>query len=156
MAHSFKINSGNKSFAVFNEPLHAGEYIYNKKVKSAYCFANGCNTNIKVGSQSNKLIFDFSNKLNAYPCLNSINKTNLYINLITKLDLENVPVIADFSGNVVPTEIDATNTTPYLTYNIDPSGNLFGNTLCGLNNYVNYMVYTAPETTTNPGYINNL
>jgi hypothetical protein len=155
MAHSFKTNSGNKAFGVFKESQEAGDYIHNKKAKATYCFANGCTTNVKVGSQSKKLLFDLSNKLIAYPCLNSIDKANLYINLITKLDLKDVHVIADFSGNTVPTSIDP-NTYPYLTYNIDPSGNLFGNTVCGFNNYVNYMVYTLPETTTNPGHINNL
>jgi hypothetical protein len=155
MAHSFKTNSGKKAFGVFNEPLEAGNYTYNKKAKSAYCFANGCNTGIKLGSQSNRLLFNMSSKFNAYPCTNSINKTNLYINLITKLDLKNVDVIANFSGNVVPTTIN-TDTLPYLTYNIDPSGNLFGNTVCGFNNYVNYMVYAAPETTNSLEHIDNL
>ncbi len=112
MAHSFKTNSGKKAFGVFNEPQEAGEYIYNKKAKTTYCFANGCTTNVKVGSQSNKLLFDLANKLIAYPCLNSIDKANLYINLITKLDLKGVPVIADFSGNTVPTSID-TSTRNY-------------------------------------------
>ena len=52
MAHSFKTNSGKKAFGVFNEPQDAGEYIHNKKAKSTYCFANGCTTNVKVGSQN--------------------------------------------------------------------------------------------------------
>ena len=50
-----------------------------------------------------------------------------------------VPVIADLSGN---SPIAFTPTfTPYLVYNIDPSGNLFGNSICGINNYVRYMRY---------------
>lgn len=155
MAHSFKTNSGKTAFGVFKESQDAGEYINNKKAKASYCFATGCTTNIKVGSQSNKLLFDLANKLIAYPCTNSIDKTNLYINLITKLDLKGVSVVADFSGNVVPTTINA-SANPYLRYNIDPSGNLFGNTVCGFNNYVNYMVYAAPETTTSLEYIDNL
>jgi len=32
----------------------------------------------------------------------------------------------------------------YTKYTIDPKGELFGNTSCGLNNYVNYMVLTDP------------
>ena len=36
-------------------------------------------------------------------------------------------------------------TRPYLKYNIDPSGNLFGNTVCGINNFENYVV---PNITT--------
>jgi glycogen synthase len=68
----------------------------------------------------------------------------LNINLITKLDLKGVPVIANFVTNLVPTTIE-NDAIPYLDYNIDPSGNLFGNTICGVNNFVHYMVYN-PNT----------
>ena len=69
-------------------------------------------------------------------------------NLITKLDLTDVPVI-------LPTTI-TTVTDPYKYYNIDPSGNLFGNTICGIDNWEKYMVYDASYNTLNPGHINNL
>ena len=66
----------------------------------------------------------------------------------------NIPVIQDASGNV-PTTI-TTTAIPYLRYNIDPSGNLFGNTICGIDNWENYMVYDASYNKLNPIYINNL
>lgn len=137
MAHSFKSNSGKKTFGVFIEPLAAGEYIYNKKAKATYCNANNCPIN---SSESNLLLYKRANNINNFPCKNIINKANLNINLITKLNLKDVPVIADFSGNVVPTTI-STGVIPYLRYNIDPSGDLFGNSICGINNYVRYMQY---------------
>ena len=143
MAHSFKSNSGKKSFGVFAEPMDASEYIYNKKARATFCVANNCVPSVKVGSESNLLLFKRSNKL-SFSYENNINKTNLNINLITKLDLEGVPVIEDLSGNIVPSSIDI-NSVPYLRYNIDPSGNLFGNTLCGINNFVNYMIYNPPS-----------
>ncbi len=155
MAHSFKTTSGSKAFGGFNKQLDAGEYIHKKKAKIACCFLNKCNTNVKVGSQSNKLLLEQSTSLCVRPCVNYIDKTDLYINLITKCDLKDVPVILDVSGSVCPTSINQ-ETLPYVQYNIDPSGNLFGNTVCGLNNYVNYMVYTSSETTGGQGYINNL
>jgi hypothetical protein len=147
MTHSFKNNSGNKSFGVFFEPLDAGDYIYNKKTKASFCVANKCVPAVNVGSQSNYLLFNRSNVISVYPCKNAIDKTNLNINLITQLDLKNVPVIQDFSDNniptsIIPTTLNNTNYYPYLTYNIDPCGNLFGNDVCGINNYVKYMVYT--------------
>ena len=40
---------------------------------------------------------------------------------------------------------NANTNYPYLTYDVDPSGNLFGNTICGINNFVNYM---EPSTST--------
>jgi hypothetical protein len=54
-----------------------------------------------------------------------------------------------------PTDI-TTSTTVYRSYIIDPSGNLFGNTTCGINNYENYLVYNKPYKTADPGNINNL
>jgi hypothetical protein len=143
MARPFKnTSSANKAFGTFNEPQEAGEYIYNKKARATFCVANRCAPSIKVGTESNRLLFNRSNKLNMYPCVNTINNANLNINLITKLDLKDVTVVEDFSGNVVPSTINVTS-IPYLSYNIDPSGNLFGNSQCGINNYVKYMVYNS-------------
>jgi hypothetical protein len=149
MAHSFKSSTGKKAFGVFSEPIDASEYISNKKATATYCVANSCTPSVKVGSQSNLLLFNTSNRLSIYPCKNAINRANLYINLLTKLDLpENIPVIEDFSDKQVPSTIN-TNTVPYLEYNIDPCGNLFGNTICGINNFVNYMVYDYPQKNVN-------
>ena len=147
MAHSFKTNSGYRSFGVFSEPLDAGDYIYNKKARASFCVANNCTPAVKVGTQSNMLLFNRSNNLSVFPCQNYFNKSNLNINLVTQLNLLDVPVIQDFSNNDVPTSIvpttmgNANTNYPYLTYDVDPSGNLFGNTICGINNFVNYMEY---------------
>lgn len=156
MAHSFKTNLGIKSFGVFSEPQNAGEYIYNKKTKATYFKAKVGSSSQKIGSESDLLLFKRANKLRCYPCTKSINTANLNINLITKLDLTNVPVIQDFSNNDVPTTI-TTTAIPFLDYNIDPCGNLFGNTICGINNFVNYMmVYDASCNTLHTRHINNL
>jgi hypothetical protein len=143
MAHSFKTNPGKSSFGVFSEPLEGGEYILNKKAKTTYCAPNNCTPRVRVGSESNLLLFRRSSRLSLYPCKNSINKANLCINLISTMDLEGVPVIMDFSGNQVPSAI-RNDAIPYLDYNVDPCGNLFGNTTCGVNNYVQYMKYSFP------------
>ena len=156
MARPFKnSSSANKAFGVFSDSQNAGDYIYNKKSVARYCNANICTPSLTVGSQSNYLLFKRANRLRVYPCLNSINKANLNINLITKLDLTGVPVIQDFSGNITPTTI-STEATPFTDYNIDPNGNLFGNTICGINNWEKYMVYDASYNTVNPGHINHL
>jgi len=139
MAHSFKSNPGKSAFGVFVEPLDAGDYIYNKKAKATYCVTKNCVPSTKVGSESNFLLYKRANVLENFPCKNVINKANLNINLITKLNLLDVPVVSDFSGNV-PTIISPDN----MKYNIDPSGNLFGNTICGINNYLHYLQYETP------------
>jgi hypothetical protein len=140
MARPFKNNSGRPAFGVFSEPLEAGEYILNKKARASYCVTNNCPPRVKIGSQNNLLMFRRSSRLSVYPCKNAINKANLNINLITKMDLAGVPVIADISGNIVPVTI-RNDAIPYLDYNIDPSGNLFGNSVCGINNFIHYLKY---------------
>jgi hypothetical protein len=114
-------SSANKAFGVFLESKDAGDYIHKKKLKSAY------------------------NILDC-PYQNAINNGNLNINLISKLDLRNVPVIQNFCSGDAPTTITACS-VPFMDYNIDPSGNLFGNTTCGINNFEKYLVYECLDST---------
>ena len=155
MAHSFKSSSGKSAFGVFSEPQNAGDYTYNKKAKTTFCRANKCVPSKTVNTQGNLLLLNRSNRLKYYACVNSINKANLNINLISKLDLLDVPVIKNVDSSNIPIPINISD-IPYLDYIIDPSGALFGNTICGLNNYVKYLVYNPPYETTNPGHIDNL
>jgi hypothetical protein len=147
MAHSFKSTPAKQAFGVFFEPLDASEYIYNKKAKATFCLANKCIPSRTANSQGNLLLLNRANHLKYYACKNAFNKANLNINLITKLDLKDVPVILDVSTNQVPSTIN-TNAVPFLDYNIDPTGILFGNSICGINNYETFMVY-------NPGINTN-
>jgi hypothetical protein len=142
MSNSFTSNSGIKSFGVFSEPLEAGEYIYNKKSRASFCAPSHCPPNL---TQGNLLMFKNSYQMTYFPCKNAINKANLNINLITHLNLKDVPVVTHTGSNVVPITLSST-AVPYLDYNIDPSGNLFGNSVCGINNYVQYMQYNTTTT----------
>lgn len=135
MAQSFKNNSGKSAFGVFSESQNAGEYIYNKKVKNILC-----NTIAKTNNQSELLLLKKSQLLKYDPLLILSNKTNLNINLITKLNLLNIPVIQNIQTQKTPTNITI-DSIPYLNYNIDPKGYLFGNSICGINNYTKYMIY---------------
>ena len=151
MSQSFKSSSGGRPFKLFSEPATAGTYIENKKAKASYCIGNTCPVNVKVGSQSNLILFNKAKRLKRTQtkCANSLtfDKTQLYVNLVTQLDLSNVDVVVDlFNNDGAHHPIVITNdATPYLDYNIDPSGNLFGNTICGINNYIHYMKYTDPS-----------
>ena len=76
----------------------------------------------------------------------SFNTSNLAANLYTKEYLKGVCVVLDSSDNLCNPKIpiiDATEskTAPlYFRYFIDPYGQLFGSTPCGVNNYTNYMI----------------
>lgn len=143
MSRPFSHYFAKPSFATVNEPGDASSYTEKKRVKSAFCQPDICHPNKNIGSQSNLLLLRAANISTFNPCVN-FDKTQLYTNLYTKLDLSdlsgNTPVVSDLSGNTFPVIID-TNVTPYLKYNIDPSGVLFGNDTCGINNYLNFVKY---------------
>jgi hypothetical protein len=151
MSRPFAKNNGKTTFAQIREPINAGQYTSIKKTKYTFCKPDYCHPNKNLYSQSNYMLLKQANKLATNSC--DINHTQLYMNLMTKLDLsENVIVATDLSGGSYPVKIDAT-VIPYLNYNIDPCGNLFGNTVCGINNFENYIVYNYPSNNDNLGNI---
>jgi hypothetical protein len=155
MSRPFAKNNGKTTFSQFINPVNASDYTSSKKIKNIFCPIKPCvPLNKNLYSQS----YYISNKLYKSTIENpyDINKTQLNINLITKLDLSgNVIVVTDLSGNGYPVEIDST-VVPFLKYNIDPSGNLFGNTVCGIDNFQHYIVCNNSSGIDYPGTINNL
>lgn len=143
MSRPFSHNSAKSSFAQVKEPIEASTYTLLKRAKYTFCQPNICHPNKNVYSQSNLMLLRTSNLLTFRPCI-KFDKTALYVNLYTELDLSdlsgNTPVIFDSSNNIFPATIN-TSVTPYLTYNIDPSGVLFGNSTCGINNYLDFVKY---------------
>ena len=133
------------AFGKMTPQLYAGDYIKNKAItlilqqkKQKYANANICNScNCLVKGKK----YCYRNKCNNSSCCNQVNidYTKLNINLITKENLRGVNVIETFPGGISPTTINPNITTPfYQNYTIDPSGQLFGNTCCGTNNYLLY------------------
>lgn len=118
--------------------MFASDYINNKKIKTKFCNSNLCSKNDQLNNSSNLLDFNkyFSYKNKLYKHYNT---ANLNINLFTELDLKNVNVVQQNNPLVTPTNIN-TSSTFYETYTIDASGVLFGNTNCGLNNFVKFQV----------------
>jgi hypothetical protein len=143
MSRPFANYSAKPTFGTVNESMDAGEYISKKKSKNTFCSPNLCQPNKNVNSYDKYYLLKSANMLAFYPFVN-FDRTQLYSNLYTKLDLSdlsgNTPVISDLSGNNFPVNIK-TDVIPFITYNIDPSGNLFGNTPCGVNNFLDYVVY---------------
>jgi hypothetical protein len=146
---------GKNTFGVLKESQEAGEYILNKKASTSFCSPNVCVPSRIVTTQSNRLLLRKANKIYYSDCQNPYNISNLNINLVTKLNLTDVHVIKQNNPYAVPAYLDVTS-IPYLDYTIDPSGNLFGNTICGTENFQNYLQFNPPYTKENPGYINNL
>jgi hypothetical protein len=147
MAHAFQPLPGNVAFRKLKESNYASDYIYNKKSLIAYCVEKKDFQCKKSWNQGELFLYNNGRYIvNNMPC-SSFNTTNLGSNLYTKENLTGVCVIQDTSGgfncnpfiNAIPT-LTAQNSPLYFRYVIDPAGNLFGRTDCGVNNYANYMV----------------
>jgi hypothetical protein len=136
--HQFVKSAPTRTFGQFKEPDDAGSYILKKKAKTTFCGANMCTPSITVNTQGNLLLLKNSNALKYYNCSRTFNKANLNINLLTKLNLQDVTVL-NAQDNI-------TGIYTFLNYYIDPSGTLFGNNPCRINNYVSYMVYNPPNS----------
>ena len=135
-----------RTFGTAKQIKNSGQYVIDKKATTIFCDKNNCFTSI--ADQGCYDLLNLSKLLNR-PV--KYNYNNLDINLVTKLNLAGVPVIKKNSTGACPTSIEApanpsseTDDYRYTTYTIDPSGNLFGNTECGLANWENYLAPNDP------------
>jgi hypothetical protein len=132
---------GKNTFGVLKEPIQAGDYTTNRGALAGFCPPNICVRNRTGVTQSNYLRLKRAKAL----YVNDLyNPANLNMNLVTQLDLSGCSIILDNSGNVVPAKLSITS-RPYLDYTIDPSGVLFGNTICGAVNFTEYLKYVDPS-----------
>jgi hypothetical protein len=160
MAHAFKTIPAKSTFGTLQEELNQSDYINRKKRK--------CNTILYTNKSNTILYTNKSNLIIGRKQLNKsnlivgkqLNKSNLIVGQYTKLDLYNVcnvskgppPAIpCEFNNDCNPCQdsvtINASSTNPfYFNYTIDPLGELFGKTSCGILNYTNYMVFNPPKT----------
>jgi hypothetical protein len=142
MSHSFKSYPAKPSFAQFKEPTNSSDYITQKKIQNLFksYYTKNCYSKCKKPINASDYIIQKNIQYSFYHP-NEINKNQLYINLITKLQLNNdIPVIIDNTNGISPSLIDLTQ-NPTTRYTIDPDGILFGNNICTINNWENYVVY---------------
>ena len=144
MAHAFSPIPAKSAFGNITQSDYASDYIQNKIAKLAYC-NDVRNANCKKKfSQSELLLFNKGRLLNSYAfCVGTslINEANLVAGLYTESDLSGVAVICDILGDacITPTAICPNEVPFYEHYLIDPDGQLFGNTPCGMTNFTKYM-----------------
>lgn len=159
-----------RTFGTAKKIKDSSQYTSDKKATSVFCISSNC---LQVPTATNNqgcyTLLNTAKRLNQ-PV--KYNYDNLDINLVTKLVLTGVPVIQNNATGACPASIelptgathaefiadpaDPTNFIEthltavymddyrYTTYTIDPSGNLFGNTECGLENWKNYLVLEPP------------
>ena len=161
MAHAFPPIPAKPSFGVLKESLYQSDYLNRKKAKLFYCPNNSnayCNRLIRSNSYSNMNLYNLGlyvtslGKCNILPC----NKSNLVIGLYSKLNLQDVCGVIKGSPCNPYNCIECTSSPPLIpepstfttplceNYTLDPQGELFGNTQCGVLNYTEYMVFNPP------------
>lgn len=139
MSRPFTNNiSANQSFANQKQLSDAGEYIRQKKIQYSFCRPIIC-PRTNVNSQSNLLYLNEANSLAFNPYF-KFNKTELYSNLYSSLVLNNnVSSLSTLNGQY-PVNVNHA-TIPWTNYTIDPSGQLFGISPCGIYNFQDYLEY---------------
>ena len=143
MSRLFQPIPAKPTFGVLHSNLYASDYIQRKKAKIAFCNELQSPYCKKVLTQNQLLNFkkgEYNN--NKYKHEYPFNKSNLIAGLYTKEQLTNIITLCKVEGEICQpnTIINPLNIPFYNFYKIDPEGELFGNTLCGINNYTNYMI----------------
>ena len=154
MAHAFKKIPAKATFGALKPDLYQSDYITNKKAKLAFCDIKYLCKNIKKASSYNQLnLYNQGRYLKGLEVgtIWPFDKADLIFGLYSKMELKNVCTVIEgppcdkidsCAGCSAITKIDPSETNPfYFMHTIDPVGELFGNSSCGTNNFVNYMVY---------------
>jgi hypothetical protein len=141
--YSGTTTNGSQTFGQPSASRNASDYISNKKAKTTFCNSKICLPKTPTINQSSYLLLKNANYIRYSTTTNpqGANKNNLASGLNTTIDLLNVRVIQNNAGES-PTTI-STSSIPYLTYVIDPSGVMFGNTICGLNDINDFRVLNS-------------
>jgi hypothetical protein len=142
MVFSNSLYPAKATFQSNKESNDAGSYIQNKTVSTTFCKAK-CPDKLRISTNyQNLYAFRTARLIKKNICRPTFNNNDLNINLFTKMDLTNVCTVSKnttgCTSSIKPSD------TFYLTYTIDPSGVLFGNTECGISNFENFLVPNPP------------
>jgi len=143
MAFTFNSHPANEAFGKAKKVGYASDYLENKKAKLAYCektlspnktILYSCNKLTRSNSFEGLYLFNRGRLINDVVTgrIPYFNKDNLEVNLYTKENVTNV--------NVIQGAVPAPNSPiTFTNYRIDPCGELFGSSQCGVGNFVNYL-----------------
>jgi hypothetical protein len=184
MAHAFKTIPGKPAFGTLKQVVFQSDYLGKKKAQRTVCTSQancGKIKNAKSYEQVNQHKEGF--RLNAAKRCNILpfNKSDLIVNLYSKMNLKYActmingypcinPELSDVSCSLIGSNIPKCcsnacssvktitpgSSNPFNWNNtIDPLGNLFGNSQCGIQNYTQYMVFNPPNNINNLVDISN-
>jgi hypothetical protein len=134
----------NKAFGVYQNKQSYLDYLKNK---TGTIITNSCKTKNLVNSQGNKLLFKDIKALNCVANCSRLpfDKTQLQVNLITQLDMNNVTLLELKTNPGVPCVINPSNVPINSFYNVDPTGAINANNSCNTLHFTTYMVLNTPS-----------
>ena len=154
MAHAFKVIPAKPAFGTLKQVVYQSDYLERKKALRTVCTSQancGQIKNAKSYKQINEYNEGFRLKQARNCTILPFNKSNLIINLYSKMDLKYAcPLINGFPCTNPTSCLDACKASKTISntdkafnwfHTIDPVGDLFGKTQCGIENYTNYMVF---------------
>lgn len=135
----FNIIPAKPTFGNLKPTIYSSDYLQKKKNK-----LNVCNRNRLMNSYENRYSLLAGKDISM--CSNPFfNKSNLSANLVSNQNLRDVCSLSKTDNITEITDcqkpyISVSTTDPfYQQYRIDPVGELFGNSQCGVNNFTHYM-----------------
>jgi len=148
------VKPAKSAFGTLKQVTYQSDYITNKKSKMNYCNDGTgvmCNKITHYSNYNQYNIFYNGRYLNALDTKKILpfNKTDLIAGLYSKMNLNNVCTVINGHpcskiescpgcSNVVT--VNTNSPEPFfITNTIDPIGELFGNSQCGTNNFINFM-----------------
>lgn len=139
MSHGLRVFSAKPAFQGLRQETIASDYIVSKRNNVLCC---------KIGKNRTNSYQDYLTKKNLDSAVSfQANKYDLVGGLYTTEDLCGITTLCSKNINAgtcsAPTNINVKSVPFYSYYVADPAGELFGNTLCGTNNYANYMRLNA-------------
>jgi len=154
MSRLFQPIPANPTFGVLQKNGYASDYTEKKKLKEV--FSDSIRNQRRSNLSQSQLLKLKNCELKKNIIYNQVylDKTNLIAGLFSNENLEGITTLCT-RGEVDPetnlpsclqevTTIDPSAQPFYIHYTIDPTGALFGNTQCGLNNFTNYMQINVP------------
>ncbi len=143
MAHAFTIRPAKPAFGNFSKNYNYSQIMENKEINALNC---DCVPEGNVWSSSQLLKIRKLSRQSSPECCDAgcdvlpFNKANLQVNLITKSDQSGILVLEKKTNLGVPAKIDPSLSPIFAYYNLDPQNKLVGDTPCGIQKYINYMI----------------
>lgn len=143
MAHAFTIVPAKPAFGNFSKNLNYSDVIAAKRANILYCDCKNSNNPNFVKTSSQLLEINKTRRNDCCDCdVFPFDKTSLSVNLVTTqyLPQESFLILERKTNPGVPSKLDTTLSPLFAFYNFDPDNKLIGNTPCGIQKFINYMI----------------